>query len=696
MKPIKINLFLFLCLTFLVLGQEIIAQNTAIKVACIGDSVTAGYLLADPATASYPSQLQILMGENYEVKNFGYSGATLLKKGHKPYYKTKECADAIAYRPDIAIIHLGLNDTDPRNWPNYKEDFDADYSWLLDTLKKQNPAVQLYICRMTPIFNEHSRFKSGTRDWYWQIQKHITNIAQANQVGLIDLHENLYARPDLFPDALHPTKEGAAILAKTVYGNITKDFGGFQLASVFSDNMVLQRNQPIQLYGTANGGDVVEISFNQQKKKAITDKYGKWKISFPAMTHGGPYKMNISCNEKNSTLNNILIGDVWFCSGQSNMAFQLQESKDGKEEIKKAIQNSNLRLLNFKAIKETDNTAWDSLSLAKTNQLEFFTGNWTNCDSLTAKDFSAIAYYFGKNIALEENVPVGLIQLAVGGSPIESWIDRYTLEHDDKVVDLLTNWRKSDFIMPWVRERAGVNLKNATNPKQRHPYDPAYNFEAGVKNLTQFPIKGVIWYQGESNAHHIELYEHLLPTMVQSWRKAWNLDFPFYYVQLSSIDRPSWPAFREAQNGMQKIIPNSGMAVSMDYGDSTNVHPIRKKEVADRLALLALRYTYGKSVIANGPSALKAIKKKELISLSFAFAKKLTTADKKELVGFELVTDRGKHIKTKAEIIKNKVSISIPKGENITNVLYAWEPFSRANLVNEAGLPCSTFRLEVQ
>lgn len=696
MKPFKINTFLFLCLTFLVLGQETIAQNTAIKVACIGDSVTAGYLLTDSGTTSYPSQLQVLMGENYEVKNFGHSGATLLKKGHKPYYKTKECADAIAFSPDIAIIHLGLNDTDPRNWPNYKKDFDADYSWLLDTLKKQNPAVQLYICRMTPIFNEHSRFKSGTRDWYWQIQKHITNIAQANQVGLIDLYEKLYARPDLFPDALHPTKEGAAILAKTVYGNITKDFGGFKLASVFSDNMVLQRNQPIPVYGTANGGDVVEISFNQQKKKAITDKYGKWKISFPAMTHGGPYEMNISCNEKNIALKNILIGDVWFCSGQSNMAFQLQDSENGKQEIKKAIQNSNLRLLNFKAIKETDNTAWDSLSLEKTNRLEFFSGNWTNCDSLTAKDFSAIAYYFGKNIAFEENVPVGLIQLAVGGSPIESWIDRYTLEHDDKVVDLLTNWRKSDFIMPWVRERAELNLKNAANPKQRHPYAPAYNFEAGIKVFTQFPIKGVIWYQGESNAHNIELYEHLMPLMVKSWRKAWDFDFPFYYVQLSGIDRPSWPAFREAQNGMQKTISNSGMAVSMDYGDLTNVHPIRKKEVADRLALLALRYTYGKSVIANGPSALKAIIKKELITISFAFAKKLASADNKELVGFELVTDKGKHIKTKAEIIRNKVTIRIPKGENITTVLYAWEPFTRANLVNEAGLPCSTFRLEVQ
>ncbi|PRZ24199.1 GDSL-type esterase/lipase family protein [Flavobacterium granuli] len=677
------------------IGFDAIAQKTAIKVACIGDSVTAGYLLANPTTDSYPSQLQVLMGENYEVKNFGYSGATLLKKGHKPYYKTKECADAIAFKPDIAIIHLGLNDTDPRNWPNYNDDFDADYAWLLDTLKKQNPDVKLYICRMTPIFNEHSRFKSGTRDWYWQIQSHISNIAKANQVGLIDLHEKLYARPDLFPDALHPIKEGAAILAQTVYGNITKDFGGLKLAAVFSDNMVLQRNQPIPVYGTANSGDVVEISFNQQKKNAITDKYGKWKVTFPAMVHGGPYEMNILSKTKNIVLKNILLGDVWFCSGQSNMAFQLKESENGKEEIKKAIQNSNLRLLNFKAIKETDNAAWDPLSLEKTNQLEFFSGNWTSCDSLTAKDFSAIAYYFGKNIAHEENVPVGLIQLAVGGSPIESWIDRYTLEHDDKVIDLLTNWRKSDFFMPWVRERADVNLKNATNTKQRHPYDPCYNFEAGVKNFTQFPIKGVIWYQGESNAHNIELYEHLMPLMVKSWRKAWGSNFPFYYVQLSGIDRPSWPAFRDAQNRIQKQIPNSGMAISMDYGDISNVHPLKKKEVADRLALLALRYTYGKSVTANGPSPLKAVQKDNTIVVSFAFAKQLATSDKKELIGFELVTDKGNHIQSKATIIKNQVHINIPKGEKIRAVLYAWKPFTTANLVNESALPCSTFKLEL-
>lgn len=675
---------------------ESVAQKAIIKVACIGDSVTAGYLLSDAANESYPSQLQILMGEKFEVKNFGHSGATLLKKGSTPYANTKQCAAAIAYSPDIAIIHLGLNDTDPRNWPNYKEEFDADYSWLIDTLKKQNPAVKIYICRLTPIFNEHPRFKSGTRDWFWQIQSHIPLIAKANQVELIDLHEKLYHRPDLFPDALHPTKEGATILAKTVYGNITQNYGGLQLASVFSNNMVLQRNQTIAVYGTANGGDPIEVTFKKQKKATTADQYGKWKINFPAMIQGGPYEMTIQSKGTTIVLKNILVGDVWFCSGQSNMAFQLQNSENGLAEEKKAMANSSIRLFNAKAIRDTDETVWDSITLAKTNRLEFFRGSWSVCDSLSAKDFSAIAYYFGKNISREENVPIGLIQVAVGGSPIESWIDRYTLEHDDKVVDVLTNWRKSDFIMPWVRERANLNLKNATNTKQRHPYDPSYNFESGVQSFTEFPIKGAIWYQGESNAHNAELYEHLMPVLVKSWRKTWETEFPFYYVQLSSIDRPSWPAFRDVQNRLQSKIPNSGMAISMDYGDSLNVHPIKKKEVANRLALLALHYTYGKPVIANGPKALKAIQKEDTIHISFAFAKKLTTSNQKEVLGFELVNEKGIHIQSKATINKNQVIFNVPKDEKIRTVLYAWKAFSNANLVNEAGLPCSTFKLELR
>lgn len=695
MRTQKQNLLLLITAFFALFHIGINAQQIAVKVACIGDSVTAGYLLANPKSESYPSQLQVLMGSQYEVKNFGYSGATLLKKGSKPYYKTKECSDAIAYQPDIAIIHLGLNDTDPRNWPNYKDDFNADYSWLIDAFRKLNPKVKIYICRMTPIFNEHLRFKSGTRDWFWQIQEHISEIAKANKVHLIDLHEKLYHRPDLFPDALHPTKEGAKILAQTVYENVTQDFGGLKLPAVFTNNMVLQRNQPIVIYGKANGGEKVEVSFDKQKITVSANEYGKWKAVFPAMKSGEIQQISISTSNQNITLKNILVGDVWFCSGQSNMAFPLKKAENGISELKKAAVNTKLRLFNFEVIQETDEKAWDSLTLEKANQLKYFLGNWKICDSISAKDFSAVAYYFGQNIIQEENVPIGLIQVAVGGSPIESWIDRYTLEHDDKEVDILTNWRKSDFLMPWVRFRADENLKNAVNPKQRHPYDPCYNYEAGVSQFTDFPIKGILWYQGESNAHNVELYEHLLPELVKSWRKAWGISLPFYFVQLSSINRPSWAMFRDAQNRIQKKIPNSAMAVSMDFGDETNVHPIKKEPIGDRLALLALKYTYGKKITAEGPIPIKAIQKGDVILVSFSNAKQLFTADKKEVIGFELVTDKGFRIESKAVIVKDQVQISIPNGQKIKEILYAYKPFTTANLVNEANLPCSTFRLEL-
>lgn len=684
----KISLFFVAILFF---SADLFAQ--AVKVACIGNSVTYGYGLKNPSQESYPSQLQQLLGNGYEVKNFGHSGATLLKKGHNPYDKTKAFSAAIAYKPDIAVVHLGLNDTDPRNWPNYNGEFEADYNWLLDTLRKINPAVKLYICRLTPIFNEHPRFKSGTRDWYWQIQRIIPEIAKASQTSLIDLHEPLYHRPDLFADNLHPDKDGATIIARTVYQSISKDYGGFRLATVFASNMVLQRQQPIPVYGTANPGDVIIVSFQHRQLKTTASTDGQWKIVFPASQHGGPYDMKITCGKTSIVLNNILIGDIWLCSGQSNMDFKLKHAQTGMTELKAMPVNPLVRLYKLNALSQTDHTAWDSATLAATNQLKFFSGSWKLCDSAAAADFSAIGYYFGKKIANVTQVPIGLVQVAVGGSPIESWIDRYTMEQDPQLVDVLSNWRRSDFIMDFCRERAGVNLKNATNSKQRHPYEPCYNYEAGIDSLTKFPIKGVIWYQGESNAHNVELYTYLFPAMVHSWRKQWGYDFPFYYVQLSGIDRPSWPSFREAQRRLQKQVPNSGMAVSSDLGDSLNVHPVKKKEVAVRLAALALRYTYHRPVAADGPSPLQVTRQDKNIMISFAFARKLTTGDSNPLAGFELITSKGIHIPAIAFIRNNQVLIPMPQGVPVKAVAYAWEPFTRANLVNEADLPASTFIL---
>lgn len=685
---------------FLIIFSFVLMQLSAtaqtVKIACIGNSVTFGSGLKSPETESYPAVLQKLIGRNYEVKNFGLPGATLLKKGHRPYFKTKEFAAAMEFRPDIAIIHLGLNDTDPRNWPAYKDDFETDYAWLLDTLKKQNPKVKLYICKLTPIFNGHPRFKSGTRDWYWQIQDRIPVIAKANQAQIIDLTTPLYNRPDLFADNLHPDREGAAIIAQTVYENITGDFGGLKLPVMFTDHMVMQRNKPIPVYGRANANQRISVSFNNKSLSTQANPNGKWKVTFPSMTHGGPYKLKVQSNNSTIELNDILIGDVWLCSGQSNMAFPLSAAATGKEEVASLNANPRLRLLKFELAAETNNAAWDSVTLAKVNQLQYFKGQWAPTNAQSVSSFSAVAYYFGKRLTQEEHVPIGLIQMAVGGTIIESWIDRYTLDHDEQLVDVFTNWRKSDFIQEWARGRVDVNLKNAVNAKQRHPYEPAYNYEAGISKLTDFPIKGVIWYQGESNAQNAEQYEHAFPVLVNSWRKKWGYDFPFYFVQLSAMDNPLWPYFRDSQRKLQQRIPNSGMAVSSDLGDSLNVHPTRKKEVGDRLALLALKGAYHQVIKASGPVVLHAKLQQNGILISFADAAQLSTVDNLPLTGFELVTEKGIHLFPKATILKNKILLTLPKDQKVKRVLYAWQPFTRANLVNEAGLPASTFSIDLK
>lgn len=684
-------LLLWGCLLF-----TFFAAAQPIKVACVGNSVTFGYGLKNPSIAAYPVILQSLLTKKYQVQNFGLSGATLLKKGHRPYFRSKEFTQAIAFSPDIVIIHLGLNDTDPRNWPNYKTDFEPDYSWLISQFREKNPKVKVYICRLTPIFDGHPRFKSSTRDWYTQIQQLIPGIALANNTGLIDLHTPLSSRPDLFADDLHPNEEGAEIIAKTIYSALTGDYGNLKLASIFSDHMIIQRNKPIVIYGTANRDDQITVSFGQEKR-LVKPKQGYWKAVFAARAAGGPYSLRISTTAQTINIQDILIGDVWLCSGQSNMVFPVNASAGAASALNDLKANTPLRILNFKPIADTNDQSWNEATLRKVNQLAYFNGQWERAGKQNLADFSAVAYYFGEEVQQKTHVPIGLIQLAVGGSTVESWINRSTMEHDEQLVDVLSNWRKSDFVQEWVRGRADVNLKNAENPKQRHPYEPTYNYEAGIVKLTDFPIRGVIWYQGESNAQNPEQYAHAFPTLVKSWRSKWGYDFPFYYVQLSGINRPDWPAFREMQFSIQTQIPHSGMAVSYDLGDSTNVHPVRKKQIGKRLALLALNKTYGNpEIISSGPIPISVRKEKGRFIVRFQNARNLHTRNGEAVKGFELINQKGMRFDAKGRVSGTHVELAIPAKQHFKKILYAWQAFSDANLLNEANLPASTFSLTLK
>ena len=674
-------------------------QNTSVKpghdkirIACIGNSVTYGFGLKDPFTESYPAQLQKLLGDQYLVGNFGHSGATLLTKGHRPYILSESYKNALAFKADIIIIHLGLNDTDPRNWPNYKDEFIPDYIQLINAFTDANgKKPRIYICRLTPIFNQHPRFKSGTRDWYWQIQQAIETIAQYHDVKLIDFQKPLYNRPDLFADALHPNKEGASILAQRVFSAITSDFGGLKMPAVFNNHMVLQRGMAIPVWGIANANETVTVTLGATTRMCKVNDDGSWRVVLSSLKAGGPYTMEISTDKgEKKTYEDILIGDVWICAGQSNMEFPFSRSASAKADLP-SIKNNAIRFYNLKGIARPDATKWDTTSLDKVNRLQFFNGQWQSCTTETINDFSAIGYYFGHNLQSVLNVPIGLIQITVGGAPAEAFIDRKSLEFHPQLVDILFNWRKNDMIQDWCRERADLNTTYNKSPLQRHPFEPAYIFEAGISNITPFPVKGVIWYQGESNAHNMELHELILPTLIQSWRKAWNEpQLPFLFAQLSSLSRPSWPSFRDSQRKLAENISNSGMVVTSDLGDSLDVHPTRKKEIGQRFSLLALHNVYHQSVNAVGPTLQMVKTNAGIITLTFANVRKLKTSDNMILREFEVAGADQVFRPTVAEFHGNKIRIHIGN-QDCCWVRYGWKPFSRGNLVDEDGIPASTF-----
>ena len=552
------------------------AQENRIKVACIGNSITYGYGLPDRTTQSYPAQLQKMLGESYQVENFGKSGATLLNKGHRPYMQQDEYRRAIDFGGDIVVIHLGINDTDPRDWPDYRDSFVKDYIELIDSFRAANSKVRIMIARLTPIADRHPRFLSGTRDWHGEIQLAIENVARYTGVQLIDLHEPLYPYPFILTDAVHPDSEGAFIMAQTVYSAITGDYGGLKMSLLYTDNMVLQRDVPLTVQGIANAGDRVTVSIADRQMKTKAGLNGKWSVTLPPLKAGGPYTLKISTDETDLQYQNVLAGEVWLCSGQSNMEFMLKQASTARDDIPRAA-DQQLRLYDMKARWRTNAVEWEASVLDSLNHLQYYKDTeWKNCTPATASDFSAIAYYFGKMLRDSLNVPVGLICNAIGGSPTEAWVDRASLEYQFPAI--LKDWTKNDFIQEWVRGRAALNIKKSANSQQRHPYEPCYLYESGIRPLEQYPIRGVIWYQGESNAHNWEAHEKLFKLLVNSWRKNWNdACLPFYYVQLSSLNRPSWPWFRDSQRRMLNEISHIGMAVSSDHGDSLDVHPTCKK-----------------------------------------------------------------------------------------------------------------------
>ena len=676
-----------------------------IKVACVGNSITYGMRLDNREVESYPAQLQKLLGDRYEVGNFGKSGATLLRHGHRPYFEQEEFRQAMDFAGDIVVVHLGINDTDPRNWPHYQDEFVGDYLALIDSLRRVNPRARFLVARMTPIGSTHSRFISGTKVWHGQIQEAIETVVHAAGAELIDFYEPLHRYPWLFPDAVHPTAEGAAILAKTVYSGITGDYGGLQVSPMFSDHMVLPREKTFVIRGKADVGEKVTVAVDAAVYQAIADNQGRWEVEIDPHPAGTGFTLRIQTATASLVYRDVAFGDIWLCSGQSNMEFEVRESSDAV-----LHPDAGLRLYDMKCNWRTDNVTWPASALDSVNRLQYFAPTrWLPASDAAIARFSAVGYAFGQMLRDSLQVPIGLICNAIGGSTAESWIDRETLETHYPAI--LRDWLHNDLIMEWARGRAEMNLANRPASVDgygivpiRHPYEPCYNFEAGILPLDHYPITGVIWYQGESNADRVEVHEDLFPLLVDSWRLYFPVisseveksDLPFYYVQLSSLNRPSWPIFRDSQRRLIDSRPGLGMAVTSDLGDPTDVHYRQKRPVGERLALQALEKYYGHPVKADGPLAKEAARVGQDVFVDFYPQDALRSADGGSIVGFEVQDAAdGLFHPVAATVAGGLVRLDCATIREPKAVRYAWQPYTRANLVNADGVPASTFRLPV-
>lgn len=668
-------------------------NKPTIRVACVGNSITYGTGIEDREHFSYPVQLQKMLGDKYVVGNFGKPGATLLRHGHRPYFEQNEFKEAMRFKGDIVVIHLGINDTDPRNWPNYRDEFVTDYLALIDSLRSVNHNARFIIARMTPIAHRHLRFISGTKLWHTEIQQAIETVTKVSGAELIDFHAPLYPYPNLLPDAIHPNAEGAGILARTVYGGITGDYGGLQMSEIYTDGMVLQREVPLDIHGKADAGRKVTVMFAGQKVQTVANNRGEWSVTLQPMKAARNQMLVVESDKTKKVFRDVAVGEVWLCSGQSNMAFTLQQAATAARDIPN-VSDADLRFFDMKANWQTNDVAWPLSAIDSLNHLQYFAPtSWHGATPETAGQFSAVAYYFGKMLRDSLQVPVGLVCNAVGGAPTEAWIDRNTLE--TRFPAVLNDWLHNDFIQQWVRERAAKNISNAGEAAARHPYEPCYLYESGMLPLLQYRVKGVVWYQGESNAHNMEAHERLFKLLVDSWRTNMkNEEMPFYFVQLSSLNRPSWPWFRDSQLRLMRQLPGVGMAVSSDVGDSLDVHPTHKLEVGERLARWALCKTYARKVVPSGPLFSRAWREGSTAVVEFDYADGLTTSDGNPLRCFEVAETDGLFYPAEAEISGGKVRLSSDKVRTPHFVRYAWQPFTRANMVNADGLPASTFRAE--
>ncbi len=469
---------------------------------------------------------------------------------------------------------------------------------------------------------------------------------------------------------------------------------GIKADAIFADHMVLQRGQNIPITGTCSGTEPVTVSFNGQTVTGtVTD--GRWTATLaPMSANATGQQLTITQGSGSQVINDILVGEVWVASGQSNMLWRLNQTGDTNS-LNEA-ENPQFRFHHGEPQVHTSPPAYKEREKAILQAGEMYKGSWSTNTPQTRQRMSAVGYYFGRELQKHLGVPVGVIHAALGGSEMMAWMPPAVLQ--EKYADCLTEkWLDSKYMSAWVRGRARQNIGSDLNAP--HPYKPAYLFETGIKPWLNFPVAGVIWYQGESDAEIQDMEQNyaLLHDLIDGWRTSFNRpELPFLQVELPRINdrsklRAYWPEFRTVQRRATRM-KNVYALTTIDLGSkNSDVHPPRKLEVGTRLANLAAAKIYDKKVPCSGPTITKVVPQGKKIHVHFSHAKGLKTTDGKAPVGFDISEDGNTYYPAEATIKGTGVELSSPQVQKPRYARYGWYTYLEPNLVNEDSLPTQPY-----
>lgn len=467
----------------------------------------------------------------------------------------------------------------------------------------------------------------------------------------------------------------AALLIGT--GVVSADIN---LAKIFSDNMVLQRNSSIKIWGTATPGQTIEIRFVDQQVSTVANQNGSWSARIITSVAGGPYELEVAAVEEGTKvkLTNVMVGEVWVCSGQSNMEWPMTAIVDSQKEIEDASQWENIRL--FTVTNDASPIPLDEFTNVE---------SWRVCNSENVKNFSAVAYFFGRELNRQmKGVPIGLIDSTWGGTPAEAWISQPGLKSEASLESLLKYWDG----------RSGNHNQNR----------PANLFNGMISPLKHAQIRGAIWYQGESNNGRGIQYQTLMRTLIADWRNHFgDPEMPFYFVQIAPYRYPQLApsALAEVWDAQLKTaqqVHGTAMVVTTDIGNFSDIHPLNKQDVGLRLARIALQSLYAKDCpeakdyVCQSPFYVSKKIEEEKIRVYFSnVGQGLKTTDDSSLKEFLICGEDRKFVPAQAEIVaKDQVIVWSEEISNPVAVRFCWNDTPSPNLVNSGSLPASPFRTD--